>query len=125
MHSFFEEANVRFIPLNVSGAFHSPYMSDARKQFEEFIDVFTFSEPSIPVISNVEARPYKKGEIKKNLIEQITHSVKWTESVRYLMGRGEMEFEEIGPGKIFTRFIQNIQKDAAPLVVADVKRKQA
>lgn len=122
--SFFESAGGRYFPLNVSGAFHSRYMSDAKKQFEEFISGFTFSELTIRVVSNVEARPYKQGKIKNHLINQITCSVKWTESIRYLMGRGEMEFEEIGPGMVLTRLIQSIQKDASPLVVADEKENK-
>jgi trans-AT polyketide synthase/acyltransferase/oxidoreductase domain-containing protein len=119
IQTFFEEAGGRYIPLKVSGAFHSPHMGEAKKQFEEFLDSFTLSDPAIPVISNVHARPCRPGDIKKNLAEQITHTVKWTESIRCLMGKGEMTFEEIGPGKVLTKLIQSIQKDAAPLVVAE------
>lgn len=48
----------------------------------------------------------------------MTHSVKWTESIRYLIGRGDMAFEKIGPGKVLTRLIQGIQKKASQLAVA-------
>lgn len=121
IQSIFVEAGGLYIPLNVSGAFHSRYMSDARKQFEEFLDSFTFSELMVPVISNVHARPCKQEDIKKNLVEQITHPVKWTESIRYLMGKGEMTFEEIGPGNVLTRLIRTIQKETTPLVIPEAE----
>lgn len=106
-----------FIPLKTSGAFHSRYMEDAKREFETFISSFEFSELTIPVISNVRARLYQLSDLKQNLIEQITHPVKWSESIRYLMGLGEMEFEEIGEGKVLTGLIQHIKKEAEPLVL--------
>ena len=117
--AFFKKAKGRYIPLNVSGAFHSPAMQPAKEIFEEFLEGCTFQEHLIPVISNVLARPYKQNEVKKTLADQMTHPVKWTESIRYLMGRGEMQFEEIGPGTVLTKLIQTIQKEAEPLVIPD------
>lgn len=117
--SLFETEGAMYIPLNVSGAFHSRYMEDAKNSFEEYLDEFEFSELSIPVISNVHARLYKPGKLKENLVEQITHSVKWTESIRYAMGLGEMEFEEIGPGDVLTKLVQKIREQAEPLVVTE------
>ena len=111
--SIFEAAGVEaYIPLNVSGAFHTPQMDAAREEFREFLEGFEFSEPAIPVISNVHANPYGKALVKENLVEQITHPVRWTESIQYLRRRGEMEFEEIGPGTVLTRLIAQIQKEA-------------
>ena len=102
---------IMFIPLNTSGAFHSRYMEEAKRKFEIFLNDFNFSgKLAIPVISNVHARPYKESDIKQNLIEQITHPVKWAESIRYLIGLGEMEFEEIGPGKVLTGLIRQIKR---------------
>lgn len=108
-----------FTPLNVSGPFHSRYMSEARKEFEKYLDTFNLYSLSIPVISNVYARPYKQEMLKMTLAEQINNSVKWTESIRFLMGKGEMEFEEIGPGKVLTGLIQRIKREAEPLIVKD------
>ncbi|SFJ70066.1 ACP S-malonyltransferase [Thermoflavimicrobium dichotomicum] len=115
----FSEAGAMYIPLNVSGAFHSRYMKAAQTEFERYLDQFTFSELSIPVISNCKARPYTYGELKTNLVKQIVHSVKWTESIRYLMGLGEMTFEEIGPGDVLTKLVQKIREQAEPLVVSE------
>lgn len=116
----FEGAGARlYIPLNVSGAFHSKYMEESSKEFGRFLEGFQFSNLEIPVISNVTARPYAQEDIKKNLTLQITHPVKWTETIRYLMGKGEAEFEEIGHGTVLAGLIKQIKKDAKPLVVKD------
>jgi len=110
-----------FLPLKTSGAFHSRYMEVARKEFEIFIQTFKFSELTIPVISNVYARPYKQSDIKQNLVKQIVHPVKWTESIRYLMGLGEMEFEEMGTGKVLMGLVRRIKKEAEPLVFKGIE----
>ncbi|WP_276736073.1 ACP S-malonyltransferase [Bacillus sp. (in: firmicutes)] len=104
-----------FHPLNVSGAFHSRYMNKAKQEFKQFIDSFHFAPLSIPVISNVYAEPYHQDRIKETLSEQMDSTVKWTDSIRFLMGRGEMEFEEIGPGTVLTGLIHRIKNEAEPL----------
>lgn len=106
-----------FIPLITSGAFHSRYMAEAKKEFAVFLENYRFLNLTIPVISNVHARPYRSTEIKQNLINQITSPVKWMESIRYLMGRGEMEFVEIGPGNVLTGLVRRIKREAEPLYV--------
>ncbi|MEC1260130.1 ACP S-malonyltransferase [Bacillus swezeyi] len=115
--SIFEDITevTMFLPLNVSGAFHSRYMNQAKQEFEQFLQSFHFSPLSIPVISNVFARPYTNESIKTTLSDQINQSVKWTESIRFLMGKGQMEFEEIGPGHVLTGLIHRIKKDAEPM----------
>lgn len=116
----FESAGSRlYIPLNVSGAFHTSYMETAREEFEKFLDGITFSEFKIQVISNVTARPYRQEDIKKSLAEQITSPVRWTESVCYLMGKGEMEFGEIGPGTVLAGLVKKIKREAKPIYVRD------
>ncbi len=108
MRKVFKSQRTRCLPLKVSAAFHSRYMSDARAEFTEFIKQFSFSDLQIPVISNVTAQPYEQSELSSNLAKQITHSVRWTDSVRYLSGQGDMEYEEIGPGKILEGLIRKI-----------------
>ncbi|MDU0153602.1 ACP S-malonyltransferase [Bacillus cabrialesii] len=104
-----------FHPLNVSGAFHSRYMNKAKQEFKQFIDSFLFAPLTIPVISNVYAKPYHQDRLKETLSEQMDSTVKWTDSIRFLMGRGEMEFEEIGPGTVLTGLIHRIKNEAEPL----------
>ncbi|MFT0802668.1 ACP S-malonyltransferase [Bacillus swezeyi] len=108
-----------FHPLNVSGAFHSRYMNEAKQEFKQFIDTFHFQPLSIPVISNVYAEPYHHMRLKETLSEQMNSTVKWTDSIRFLMGRGDMDFEEIGPGKVLTGLIQRIKNEAEPLIKND------
>lgn len=110
--SFFEEAGcIRYIPLNVSGAFHSRFMKDAGEEFDKFLKQFQFSELTIPVIANVSAQPYTNDTIRKYLTDQITHSVRWTDSIMYLIGKGVKEFIEVGPGNVLKRLIAAIKKD--------------
>jgi trans-AT polyketide synthase/acyltransferase/oxidoreductase domain-containing protein len=119
----FEKAGAaRYIPLAVSGAFHSRYMSSAKNEFSEFISQFEFSEATIPVVSNYTARPYKRTEVLRNMVEQITGSVKWCETIRYLMGKGDISIEQVGPGSALTGMIRAIQKEAQPLIVVDEDR---
>lgn len=97
------------IPLVVSGAFHSQLMRAAQEQFELFINDFKFATPTIPVIANTTARPYLDKAIHKTITEQITSSVRWTESIDYLLAQGVVDFEEIGPGKVLTGLVRRIK----------------
>ena len=110
--SVFEKAGARmFIPLKVSGAFHSPYMKPAADEFSAFIDQFVFNDLKIPVISNINALPYDQDKIKETLINQITSPVRWNESIHYLMDKGETDFIEVGPGKVLTGLLkQNLKR---------------
>lgn len=116
---FEQTPNVQlFAPLNTSGAFHSRYMQDVKAEFSRYLDGFTFFTPAIPVISNVTARPYG-AEIKEHLIAQIDQPVKWAESIRYLMGKGETHYLELGPGHVLTNLTNQIKRRAKPLIVED------
>jgi malonyl CoA-acyl carrier protein transacylase len=112
----FEAAGARmFMPLPVSAAFHSRYMADAAAEFADFLAPMTFAAPRIPVVANVTALPYPtenaSDSVKSMLVRQITHSVQWTQSVRYLIAQGVGQFSEIGPGNVLTRLVQQIQQD--------------
>jgi len=108
--SIFEAAGVRrYIPLAVSGAFHSRYMEAAKQEFETYLDSFTFLQPSIPVVANVTADIYAQSDVKTLLSKQITHSVRWVDSIAYLFNQNVEEFIEIGPGKVLTGLINKIK----------------
>jgi len=105
----FEDAGVRlFIPLKVSGAFHSRYMQDAQNEFAGFLKSFEFQPVQIPVIANYTAAPYQDGETINNMTQQISSPVRWVESIQYLKQQPEAEFEEIGPGNVLTKLIKQI-----------------
>lgn len=106
----FERAGARlYLPLKVSGAFHSRDMQGAKDEFAVFLNDFEFSPLTIPVISNARAKPYVHKDIKANLADQITSPVRWIESIQYLLSHPETEFDEIGPGSVLTRMIKQIQ----------------
>jgi malonyl CoA-acyl carrier protein transacylase len=105
-----KQAGARMVvPLKVSGAFHSPYMQQAQEQFANFLENFTFAPPQIPVIANCTALPYVSGDSKKLLAEQITHSVRWVESIEYLLANEQTDFAEIGPGAVLTGLVKRIK----------------
>jgi malonyl CoA-acyl carrier protein transacylase len=111
----FEAAGVRaFIPLNVSAPFHSRYMREAQEEFAAFLRAFTFRSPAIPVISNVSARPYDGARVREGLAEQIGNSVRWLESILYLLDQPNPEFEEIGPGSVLSKLLAQIRKRRSP-----------
>lgn len=107
----FEKAGAMLVlPLKVSGAFHSAYMSQAEQQFATFLQQFTLAAPKIPVIANIDAKPYAGTDLNHYLTQQITHPVQWTESINYLLTQGETQFEEVGPGTVLTGLIKRIQQ---------------
>ena len=106
----------RALPLQVGGAFHSPLMEPAREELAAAIEATSFGNPLCPVYQNVNAKPSKDVEvIKKNLIQQLTAPVRWTQSVQNMVGDGATTFFECGPGKV----LQGLVKKIAP--AADAK----
>lgn len=101
------------VPLNVSAPFHSRYMRDAQREFATFLQGFEFAAPAIPVVSNVRARPYEGDMVRATLAEQIGNSVRWLDSMLYLMDMPEPSFEECGPGQVLTKLLKQIQKRKA------------
>ena len=99
----------RALPLPVAGAYHSALMASAKPKLESALSALTFRAPSVPVISNVTARPHGgTEEIQKRLVEQVTSSVRWEESMRYLLAAGFRRFIELGPGKALSGFMKRI-----------------
>jgi malonyl CoA-acyl carrier protein transacylase len=107
----FEAAGVRaYIPLNVSAPFHSRYMREAQTRFGAILLDVSFAPPEIPVISNVSGKPYEGDLVRQTLSEQIGNSVRWLESMVYLLDQPEPEFEEVGPGQVLTKLLAQIKK---------------
>jgi malonyl CoA-acyl carrier protein transacylase len=106
-----EAAGARaFIPLNVSAPFHSRYMRDAQSEFAAFLSDVTFQPPVVPVISNVTAKPYEPHLVRETLSEQIGNSVRWLESVQYLLEQPDPQIEEVGPGSVLAKLLAQIKK---------------
>jgi [acyl-carrier-protein] S-malonyltransferase len=99
--------------LPVGGAFHSPLMEPARKELAEAIEATTFYNPTSVIYQNVVARSvHDKEEIKKNLVDQLTGAVQWTQSVKAMIANGATKFTEVGPGKVLQGLINKIDKNA-------------
>ena len=102
----------RALPLKVGGAFHSPLMEPARKELADAIMHTHFSQPSCPVYQNVNAQPVSDPEvIKKNLIDQLTASVRWTQTVQNMLADGASSFLEIGPGNVLQGLIKKVSTE--------------
>jgi [acyl-carrier-protein] S-malonyltransferase len=103
----------RALPLQVGGAFHSPFMEPAGKELEQAIVATKFRDPLCPVYQNATAKPSKDIEvIKKNLIDQLTAPVKWSQSVQHMVQDGATDFIESGPGKVLQGLVKKIHRDA-------------
>jgi [acyl-carrier-protein] S-malonyltransferase len=101
----------RAMVLPVGGAFHSPLMEPAREELKAVIETTTFYNPTCPVYQNVVARPVMdKEEIKKNLVDQLTGAVQWTQSIRAMIKDSANRFTEAGPGKVLQGLINKIDK---------------
>jgi malonyl CoA-acyl carrier protein transacylase len=100
------------IVLKVSAAFHSRYMHEPMRRFKAFLTDFAFGPPSIPVVANLTGLPYAPDVLHDTLADQIGHSVRWLESMRFLLGQGVTDFEEVGPGTVLTKLVAQIRKIA-------------
>lgn len=96
-----KEQKGRWIELKVSGAFHSPAMSDDAEPLLRALEKIEIRSPKIPVVSNVTARPHTDPEsIRALLVEQLTSRVRFRESLEWLWDQGVREYEDLGPGTV-------------------------
>ena len=103
--------------LKVSGAFHSPFMSEAADGFSEVLKNAPVSSPSMPVYANYTGLPYE-GDMKEILAAQINHPVQWEKSVRRMIEDGADTFIELGPGKTLCGLIKRISSEVRLFHVA-------
>ena len=110
----------RALPLPVAGAYHSALMAGAQPKLRAALGGITLASPTVPVISNVTAQPHgAPAEIAQRLVEQVTSSVRWEDSMRQLLSQGFTRFIELGPGTALSGFLKRIDKNAQALNVAD------
>ncbi len=101
----------RAIPLPVSGAFHSPLMASAKVALQTAMETTTFNDPICPIYQNVIATAVEdKNVIRKNLVDQLTGAVRWTQTIQNMIADGTTHFTEIGPGKVLQGLIHKIDK---------------
>ncbi len=107
-----EKGAKRAIKLAVSGGFHSPFMEPARAELAQAIEATAFKAPICPVYQNVTASPETDpAVIKKNLVAQLTSSVRWTQTMQNMIAAGVDEFVEVGPGKVLQGLIRKTSRD--------------
>ncbi|AFZ47538.1 malonyl CoA-acyl carrier protein transacylase [Cyanobacterium stanieri PCC 7202] len=100
------------VELNVSGAFHSPFMAQAANEFTQVLDTITFKDAQTPIMSNVDPTPSTSASaIKQRLIEQMTGGVRWREIMLNFPHQGITEVVEVGPGKVLTGLIKRTNKE--------------
>ena len=102
----------RALVLPVGGAFHSPLMLPAKEELAAAIEAATFNIPTCPIYQNVVAKGVTDAvEIKKNLIDQLTGAVRWTQSIQAMITDGAVRFTEVGPGKVLQGLVLKINKE--------------
>lgn len=105
---------MKAVPLAVAGAFHTPIMRPADERLAEALARVPMHKPKMPVVSNVDAQPHDDPEeIRRLLIKQVLHPVRWEESMRYLLARGFDQFYEVGPGRTLRGLLRRIDRKVA------------
>ena len=101
----------RALVLNVNGAFHSPLMESAKESLANAISDTHFNDALVPVYQNVNAKAETESDnIKKNLIDQLTSSVRWTQTMQNMIADGNEEYTEFG-AKVLSGFFRRVDRN--------------
>ncbi len=101
----------KVVRLAVSIAAHSPLMSHAQADFNNSVEATPIKNPSIPIIGNVTASTLLDAKaIRRDLQDQLTHRVRWTETIQYLISEGITDFIEVGNGSVLGGLIKRIDR---------------
>ena len=110
---FIEDEGLGYIPLKVSGAFHSRYMTPVKDSFKTYVETMKLNACSTPVVSNYTADLYPSAMsgVLTNMVNQIDSPVKWLQSIEFVMTKGECDFKEVGPGEVLTNVLKKIKSN--------------
>lgn len=112
----------RVVELSVSGAFHSRLMADIAEEFGKVLEENDIEILNIPVYANVTAVPFSNAnEVRTFLHHQLTHPVRWVETIQNMIKDGGEKFVEVGSGKVLSGLIRRINKDAEIVQCGTVK----
>lgn len=116
-----EQGARKAVLLPVSAPFHSSLMAAAREGLEPHLMAAPFLDPAVPVVSNVDARPVRRGDAARDaVIRQVDSAVRWTESVAWMAQEAGVEtFAEVGPGKVLTGLNRRIARGTRCLSLAE------
>ena len=110
----------RAIPLNVSGAFHSPLMADARDGLAAALADVDLRVPAFPVVANASALPVTEvADAREQLIQQLTSPVRWVECVETMRAQNPVLWLEIGPGNVLSGLMRRIDRDQNTRAIRD------
>jgi len=116
----------RVIRLAVSIAAHSPLMTEAAAEFRRLLDATPFLEPAVPIVANATAGPLTDpDDIRDALGRQLTSPVRWSESVRWMIGQGVTRFVEVGPKEVLTGLLRRIDRAVEGLSTAQALARKA
>jgi [acyl-carrier-protein] S-malonyltransferase len=102
----------RVLPLNVSGAFHSPLMAVAEAGLREQLESVVVRDPAFPVVSNVTAEPvHEAGRARTLLVEQLTSPVRWVASLQTMLAVAPAGFLELGPGNVLAGLLKRVNRE--------------
>ena len=114
----------RVIPLNTSGAFHSPLMEHAKVPLSKIIKSVEFNDARIPVYQNTNPLPEVRSEkIKKNLIEQLEKPVQWLKTITNIDSLKNISYIEVGPGKVLSKLNNRILNNKNALTYKELLYK--
>ncbi len=102
---------MKAVPLAVAGAFHTKIMRPADQRLADALADVPMQRPKIPVVSNVDAQTHDDPEqMRRLLIRQVMHPVRWEDSMRYLLQQGFDQFYEVGPGRVLRGLLRRIDR---------------
>ena len=115
-----ERGAKRAVKLNVSAPFHCALMQPAQDRLAADLQNIAFSDLSVPLITNADVRPIQNGEAaRQSLIRQVSQPVRWLEAVEFLINQGVQTFIEIGPGKVLSGLVRQIDRSLRCVNIED------
>lgn len=116
----------RAVKLNVSAPFHCALMKPAQDRLAADLERISFNDLTAPLVTNVDAKPINAGvEARESLVRQVSQPVRWLESVEFLANQGVQSFIEVGPGKVLSGLLRQINRDLHAVNVEDEAGLQA
>jgi [acyl-carrier-protein] S-malonyltransferase len=110
----------RAVKLNVSAPFHCALMMPAEERLSKDLERISFTNPEVPVVTNVDAAPVLQGDKARDaLIRQVSRPVKWLSSVEFLISQGVQSFIETGPGKVLSGLMRQIDRSVSSVNIED------
>ena len=110
----------RVLKLNVSAPFHSQLMMPAQERLAIDLERISFDNPVVPLVTNVDAAVIRKGAVaRQSLVRQVSSPVRWLESIELLISEGVDTFVEVGPGKVLTGLMRQINRQVKCFNIED------